>query len=252
MTKPTARPTKYRFTLLLGFLLAASPLAAQEEDPDQGLSLLFIGNSLTYTNDLPDMLASLLEWGGVRVDRIETEARPDFGLPDHWLSKTTMRAIGSHDWDYVIFQQGPSATEGRPYLLEYSELFAVEIRKAGARPALFMVWPSAQRLRDFPGVADSYRTAARDVDGLLLPAGEAWMLAWQRDPKLRLYGRDGFHPSRLGTYLAALVIYQALTQLDPRELPPLIPGKVSPDELPEELASLLQEAAVEANAGEMP
>jgi len=247
--KRTVRAANLRFKAFLIFLLAAGPLAAQEDDHGDGLSVLFIGNSLTYTNDLPEMLSSLLEWGGLAVDRIESEARPDFGLPDHWLSKTTMRAIASHDWDYVILQQGPSATEGRPYLLEYSEMFAVEIRKVGAQPALFMVWPSAQRLRDFPGVADSYRSAARDVDGLLLPAGEAWMATWRRDPEVRLYGRDGFHPSRLGTYLAALVIYQQLTQLDPRKLPALIPGPVSDDELPEELAKLLQEAAVEANEG---
>ena len=31
----------------------------------------------------------------------------------------------------------------------------------------------------------------------LLPAGPAWLAAWRRVPKLRLYGPDGFHPSVL-------------------------------------------------------
>lgn len=194
------------------------------------------------------MLGGLLELGGVAVGRIDSEARPDFGLPDHWRSTTTLDAIGSHDWDVVILQQGPSATEGRPYLLEYSALFAEEIRRAGARPALYMVWPSLARVRDFPGVIDSYLTAARQVDGEILPVGMAWVAVFNRDPKARLYGRDGFHPSRLGTYLAALVMYQQLSGQDPRLLPPLIPGARKDDPLPEEQARLLQDAAAEANA----
>ena len=53
-------------------------------------------------------------------------------------------------------QQGPSATEGRPSLLEYAEFFADEIRAVGAEPALYMVWPSQARSFDFEGVSDSY------------------------------------------------------------------------------------------------
>ena len=34
--------------------------------------------------------------------------------------------------------------------------------------------------------------------------------AWRQDPGLRLYGSDGFHPTVLGSYLAALVIYGGL------------------------------------------
>lgn len=228
-------------------LVVGGPVFADDES-GAGLRLLFIGNSLTYTNDLPDMVGKLLERAGVAVEEIDTEARPDYGLPDHWLSKTTLKAIASGAWDIVIMQQGPSATEGRPYLLEYTGLFAAEIRKAGGRPALYMVWPSAARLRDFPGVVDSYKTAAMQNDAQLFPVAVAWMAAWRQDPKLRLYGRDGFHPSRLGTYLAALVIFQQISGRDPRDLPALIPGARKDDPIPPEQASLLQEAAAEANA----
>ena len=228
-------------------LALAGPVSAEDES-GEGLRLLFIGNSLTYTNDLPEMVGRLLERAGVAVGEIDSQARPDYGLPDHWLSKTTMKAMASGDWDIVVLQQGPSASEGRPYLLEYSELFAAEIRKAGARPALYMVWPSAARLRDFPAVIDSYRTAATQNDAQLYPVAVAWMAAWRQDPKLRLYGRDGFHPSRLGTYLAALVIFQQISGHDPRDLPALIPGRRKDDPIPPEQARLLQKAAAEANA----
>lgn len=241
--------TPGRLVLILAGVIATAPAAAGEDAAGEGLRLLFIGNSLTYSNELPEMVGRLLERAGVAVGRIESRARPNFGLSDHWRSKKTMDAIASGDWDIVILQQGPSATEGRPSLLEYSRLFASEIRKAGARPALYMVWPSAQRLRDFPGVVDSYRAAAGEIDGRLFPVGEAWLAAWQHDPKLELYGRDGFHPSRLGTYLAALVIYQQLSGRDPRELPPSIPGYRKDDPITPGQAQLLQAAAAEANAG---
>jgi hypothetical protein len=235
--------------LIASLLIFPATLVSGEADDDHGLRLLFVGNSLTYTNDLPQMLGKLLEWGGVQVAKIEWEARPDFGLPDHWTSKTTRKAIETGHWDYVILQQGPSATEGRPYLLEYTTLFAEVIRSAGARPAMYMVWPSSQRLRDFPGVADSYRTAASENDALLLPVGEAWIAAWKHDSEIRLYGRDGFHPSRLGTYLAALVMFEQFSERDPRTLPARIPGYRKDEELPEALAEVLQQAASEANAG---
>jgi len=254
-----SRPRNNLPACLLVFLAAVvAPAFANSPGPgqgrpgehraDTGLRLLFIGNSLTYTNDLPEMLARMLQRNGVAVDRVESEARPNFGLPDHWSSKSTLAAIAADDWDYVILQQGPSATEGRPYLLEFAPLFADKIRQTGAEPVFYMVWPAGNRLRDFPGVAESYRMAARAVDGMLFPVGEAWMAAWRRNPRLRLYGPDGFHPSRLGTYLAALVMYQQLSGLDPLELPASIPGYRKDDPIPEAIADLLQEAATEANA----
>jgi hypothetical protein len=141
-------------------------------------------------------------------------------------------------------QQGPSATEGRPSLLEYAERFATPIRAAGAVPALFMVWPSSAREFDWDGVRDSYRMAADRAGGLFLPAGEAWREAWKQDPTLLLYGTDGFHPSPTGTYLAALVIAERLTGRSAvgmtRELRTRAGTRIS---VPAGTALLLQEAA---------
>jgi hypothetical protein len=90
-----------------------------------------------------------------------------------------------------------------------------------------MVWPSSSRRKDFDGVSESYTRAAALIDGVLFPMGEAWRAAWRRDPTLALFGPDGFHPSRLGSSLAALVIFNQLTgRLPPaRSLP-----RVSADE----------------------
>ncbi len=73
-----------------------------------------------------------------------------------------------------------------------------------------MVWPSRSRRGDFEGVSQSYRAAAKTVNGLLLPAGDAWRAAWAIDERLALYSPDGLHPSIAGTYAAALVTYQVI------------------------------------------
>ena len=92
-------------------------------------------------------------------------------------------------------------------------------RQAGAATALYMVWPSQARRGDFPDVSRSYTAAARAVGGLLLPAGDAWREAWQLDSRLALYGPDGFHASPLGSELAAITIFQAVTGQPPAILP---------------------------------
>jgi len=108
-----------------------------------------------------------------------------------------------------------------------------------ARTAMFMVWPSAARSGDLDGVRASYEGAATLTGGVLLPAGDAWRAAWRREPRLALYGPDGFHPSAPGSYLAALTIFHALTgRLPPATSAPSIPAK--------EL-EVLRAAAIEAN-----
>lgn len=212
--------------------------------PGEGqLGVLFIGNSLTASHDMPGMLGRLLAGSGVDA-HIETVLFPNFALPDHWSEGSARQALALGGWDVVVLQQGPSATEGRPYLLEYTEIFAKEIRGVGARPALLMVWPSALRPFDFAGVSDSYRTAAELVDGLLFPVGEAWLEAWEDESALPLYGPDGFHPSLAGSYLAALVIFQQLAGVDPRTLTDAGDGT----ELPQEVVAILRQAAARANA----
>lgn len=171
--------------------------------------ILFIGNSLTYANDLPGMVCALARSTGRKVI-CEAVAKPDFGLEEHWRDGEARKAIG-RGWDVVILQQGPSALrESRVMLIDYARRFDAEIKKTGARTALYMVWPSRQRRGDFAGVSQSYAAAARSVNGTLLPAGDAWLAAWKEDSKLPLYDNDGFHPSPMGSYLAAMVIYRQL------------------------------------------
>ncbi|HEX8474959.1 MAG TPA: hypothetical protein VF666_13090 [Pyrinomonadaceae bacterium] len=183
------------------------------------LRVLFIGNSFTYTNDLPSVVGALAEATEQKRFVYKAVVGAGYSLEDHWNRADARKAIAEGVWDVVILQQGPSAsTDGRAYLLEYTQRFATEIRRVGAKTALYMVWPSTNRRRDFDGVSESYRLAAEQVKGMLFPVGEAWRAAWRRDASLALYSADGLHPTMLGTYLAALVIYEQLYGRPPAAL----------------------------------
>jgi hypothetical protein len=164
-------------------------------------------------------MVEALSVAGGRPLRVESVVYGGVSLEDHWSRKTQDRIAGSN-WKYVVLQQGPSSlAEGRADLRKWTTRFDTVIRKAGGTTALYMVWPESRRRAVFPMVAESYRLAARDVGGLLLPAGEAWLAAWRRKPSLALYGPDGFHPTPAGSYLAALTIYAGLTGGSPVGLP---------------------------------
>ena len=204
-------------------LLAALQLPAPTE-----LRVLFVGNSLTSGNDVPGLVRRLAEADGRRV-RVFSVAENDFGLEEHWKDGRALRQIARGRWDVVVLQQGPSALpQSRVILRDYARRFSEPILKAGARPAMYMVWPSAPRAADFDRVVESYALAARDIGGILLPVGQAWRNAWARQPQLTLYAADGLHASAEGSWLAALVIYCGLTERQPRDLAALPSGFPEP------------------------
>jgi hypothetical protein len=190
------------------------------------LRVLFIGNSLTVANNMPATIQAMGVAAGVRIV-CTAIAKPDFSLEDHWNDGEARRAIARGGWTFVVLQQGPSALPASRLLLEeYAQRFDTEIRAAGGKTALLMVWPSSARSRDFPGVSRSYTSAASLVRGTLLPAGDAWRAAWKRDAQLPLYGPDGYHPSPIGSMLAAAVIFERLTGRAP-PAPSLAPLSVA-------------------------
>jgi hypothetical protein len=220
-------------------LLTAGSLAQAAE-----LRVLFIGNSLTYTNQLPKMLVAVARAAGGPAIRVEQRTRPGFSLEDHLQSDRLENRIRNGNFDFVIMQQGPSALpESRVLLRRDVAIYADIIREGGAEPAIYTVWPEGSRVRDLPEVIESYRLAAEDVGARLLPVGLAWQTAWEIDPAIQLYGQDGFHPSMRGTYLAALVIYEGLTGRSAVGIPGNLRYNGKKTRISDADAATLQEAA---------
>ncbi len=233
---------------LLAFPGCGSGAGPTASRPDGGVHVLFVGNSLTYTNALPRTLADLAATTGDTI-RAASVAYPDFALVDHLANGAAARAIAAGGWRYVVLQQGPSSVQAnRDSLVDMTRRFDAAIRAAGARTALLSVWPQTVNLSTFDRAIESYRLAAAAVDGLYLPVGLAWQLALARAPAPPLYAPDGLHPSPLGTYLAALVIYERFTGKDARLLPPRAVVDGRDVGAAEAVVRALQQAAHDANA----
>jgi len=243
----------FHSAFLVAALVAACsgspPGATGASDPEPPLGslagdVLFIGNSLTAANDLPGMVQSLAESAGTRLTTAAV-TRGGAALENHWTDGAALEAIDRGGWRFVVLQQGPSSLpESRVNLRDWTRRFAERIRAVGAEPALYAVWPPRDRLAFFGDVNESYRLAAQDVRGALLPVGQAWLDAWRRDGALALYGPDDFHPSVEGSYLASLVIFSRLSGRSPVGLPArfaLRSGSVF--EISPGTAELLQETA---------
>jgi hypothetical protein len=206
------------FLTVCGTTPTAPPDGFDGPLPEADVRVLFLGNSLTYTNDLPAMVQTIAEAAG-HTFAYGAVARPNYSLEDHW-NATGRDAVRAAAADFVIMQQGPSSLpENQDYLRSWTERFAPVIREAGGQPALFMVWPDDTRIFAFDAVRDGYLAAAAAVDGLFIPAGEAWRPLLDAGGT-SVYGPDGFHPSRFGSEVAALMIYRALFDEPVTGLPP--------------------------------
>lgn len=213
--------------MVLSLLATAAPA-------DAAPRVLFLGNSLTATNDLPALVAAMATLQGVALET-EMSAPGGYALEDHWQDGATAR-LASGRFTVVILQQGPSTQDdSRAHLRAWTARWAEAARQAGARPALFMVWPREGQPRGFALVGRSYREAAAAAGIALFPVGETWAAALEKAPGLSLY-TDVLHPTRAGSFLAAMVIARRLVALDPVRVPPELPlagGRyaITPEEL---------------------
>lgn len=217
--------------------------------PGKSLRILFIGNSLTYFNDLPALVAELGKMDETTIT-YKMLAPGGYSLEDHWNRGDAQKEMQATHYDLVVGQQGPSALPESQVLLKmYAEKYARECAKLKTSWALYMVWPSEARSFDLDNVIFSYSEAAKATSALLLPAGLAWKLAWSTDPQFPLYGSDRFHPSKTGSLLAAITIYAALQQKENLDFIDRTSASWK-NEISDEQLEVMKQAALEAIKGE--
>lgn len=218
----------------LVLVIAATGLAACEGifSPEPGVPrlvgnrrVLFIGNSHTYTNDLPGMVQALAREAGDTALRTAEVSAANFALEDHMFVGNATAALRESQWEWVVLQQGTSALpESQVHLEFWTRQFQSMIVEAGATPVLYQIWPMSSRRFDADAALTSYWNAAAAVSGVLAPAGDGFTAALAADPGIGVYSSDGLHASRRGTYVAALTIIARILEIDPEALPPRIPG----------------------------
>ena len=178
------------------------------------MRILMLGNSFTFTNDLPQILARLT--GAEVVHHTRGGARLSEHLnPATRMGSRTQAALQNEPWDYVVLQEmshGP-ITAPKSFFSSVERLCG-QIRANGAVPVLFATWAyqkGGARLAakgwDYDEMAwklsEAYQKAAQENHALLADVGRRFYeLSGTQD----LYAADGVHPNEQGSRLAAETI----------------------------------------------
>jgi len=198
------------------FMISASLKAQGERDlpKTKSYKILFVGNSLTYSNNLPFLVEQAASKEQIIVST-EIIAKPNYALADHWGDGTLQKRIRSKAFDFVVVQQGPSSqAEGRKLLFEAVKKLTRICEKNQSQLAVFMVWPSQQYYHTFDNVIKNHHDVAEKYNAVLCPVGEVLKAHFDKTQDFSFYGPDGFHPSVKGTKIAAKIIFESLLQND--------------------------------------
>lgn len=186
--------------------------------PPPATRVLFVGNSFTFGNDLPQLVA---EMGHSHDPPLRLEvamvARDGMTLERHWEEGEVARRLKAEHWDVVVLQEQGSRPLRQPELMEaYVRRFASLARQAGARVLLFETWARLNEPQTTEPRAAAYQRIATAVGATVAPVGTAWSRALSARPDLRLHAEDGIHAGLEGSRLAGTVILDAILRLTPR------------------------------------
>jgi len=185
--------------------------------------LLFIGDSLTYVNDLDQRVAFLARAAGFSeglvIDRVVKGGAPLKKLWTKTKAKQVIKGEAAADggarapWDAVILQEDLPETDVESFN-SFAHKFHHVIAAAGAATVLIAAWPY-QRLPEFntEAIARAHVIAAETMTlgpCCVVHVGRAWAKAAEKHPELQLYSDDQEHPALLGTALAAASVFSAL------------------------------------------
>ncbi len=225
-------PNFYVIGLLsLGFMFSGLSALAQQVTK----RVLFIGNSYTYANNLPQMVADVTASAGDSLF-FDSNSIGGYTFQQHTANATTLSKISSGNWDYVVLQEqsqlpsfpiGQVETECFPYATILDSM--INAVNPCAETVFFMTWGrkngDASNCSMWPPVCtyngmDSllnlrYRMMADSNDAILSPVGAVWRYIRQNFPAIEFYSADESHPSVAGSYAAACCFYSALFRKNP-------------------------------------
>ncbi|MBN1969699.1 MAG: hypothetical protein JXR48_07055 [Candidatus Delongbacteria bacterium] len=193
--------------------------------------ILFVGNSYTYSNNLPEIIASFA---------IETDKQYEYQmiapggctLKSHYQDGNVLNALENNHFDFTILQeqsQIPVVDYVKDSMfIKYAIKLDALIKQNGSDTMLFMTWGrknggtqsyggySSPEFANFENMQDSlnstYTRASECINSEIAEIGEGFRISITSYPEIELFSNDGSHPSYAGSYLAALIFYSKLFQ----------------------------------------
>ncbi len=211
---------------LAALLMLAS--AAFASDPQR---VLFIGNSYTGVNKLPEVFLEVVKSSGRSAPVVKSSTPGGRTLRQHLGIAGSLGLIDEGGWDVVVLQgqsQEPAIAEKdesvRKDFLESAAALCARVRAKSPQVRIFFYETWARHAdywsqpKKFPDVgADpkemqarlrkSYVVVAKENGATVVPCGDAWGLNYASSRPLRLHTKDHSHPEFAGTYLNALIFF---------------------------------------------
>jgi hypothetical protein len=195
----------------------------QAQEKKNALRVLFVGNSYTYVQNLPQLVSIISDSTKTKLVTRKSTVGGAY-LSEHWKNQRglkTRELISKGHFDIVVLQENSMATIQQPdSTIKYAGLLCKLIKESGAKPYFYMTWAREKVPQYQQEITSVYLKIAKANNAGLVPVGEAWELARQLRPTINLYETDGSHPSNLGAILSAYVFVSVLTG----EVPASIPG----------------------------
>jgi hypothetical protein len=213
-------------TRLAAFLLTM--LSAFAEDPQR---VLFIGNSYTGVNKLPEVFLEVVQSSGRPAPVVKSSTPGGRTLKQHLTIAGSMKLVDEGGWDVVVLQgqsQEPAIAEKdeavRKEFLESAAELCRRVRAKSPKVKIYFYetwarhadyWKAAKKGPDV-GVNPKemqtrlrkwYGVVAKDNGATLVPCGDAWELNYATSAPVRLHTSDHSHPEFVGTYLNALIFF---------------------------------------------
>jgi Secretion system C-terminal sorting domain len=201
----------------------------------QNKHVLFLGNSYTAVNNLPDLVAQLALAGGDTLI-YDSNTPGGYTLQLHSQDVQSLNKIAQQPWDYVVVQaQSQEPSLDSLYVAQnvfpYGHILDSLIHRSTpcAQTLFFMTWGrkngDASNCVAYPPVCTyagmqaelraRYLQMAYDNGTAVAPAGVAWQQVIAQNPIFDLYMSDESHPSLYGSYLTACVFYASIYQRSP-------------------------------------
>ncbi len=210
---------------LFGFALAQA----------QTMQVLFLGNSYTGANNLPDLVYQLALSNGDSI-QYDSNTPGGYTLQMHSQDANSLAKINQQPWDYVFIQaQSQEPSLDTPYVQQnvfpYAHILdsLVQANDSCTQTGFFMTWGrkygDASNCQNYPPVCTylgmqqqlrgRYLQMGYDNHAVVAPVGAAWQEVIAQNAVFDLFSSDGSHPSLHGSYLAACVFYATIYKRSP-------------------------------------
>ncbi len=176
------------------------------------MKVLFVGNSHTYFNDMPELFARFAAYTeGERPD-ITMLAYSGRDLAWHRKEYYSLRFnLMYGGYHYCVIQQAAHPYPPAESTFRFGADIIALCHRCGVTPVVYMTWAEKRFPENQQIMIDTCEALTKKEHALLAPVGAVWRHVRETYPDIELYYQDGEHASPYGDFLAAAVICKLLT-----------------------------------------